>query len=508
LKKIFTVIAIGLLCLSLFSAFCPKGQALSTAEIERVTNNTEDDFGPSLCVDHLGRPHIAWIRGAPSAYDIYYGVKTGSCWSISKVTSITASSAFHLSLCLDSNEDPHIAALTETSRWDLWYIYWSESASSWIVESVANGGSQSHRNVVSLALDSDNSPHIAWAARWGSGLWGIFYAVKSAAGWSIETISHDDDTAPSIALDSYGEPHVLWNHIHYFVNPRLQYASRVDGTWIIEDIPGGEKGDTNNPRQLIIDSFDVPHIAFNKVPSLGHSELWYGNKTHGSWLLTRIKDSTFNNFFSSLSLSTSEVPYIAFVSNETEDCDVYLATKIGESWDVAQITHDSIDEGNVPGPSLYVDSTDNVNLAWCAPQIGSGDSEIYCACVSLYMRANIDVTPNTLNLRSNGYWITAYVELTESFDVHNINVSSILLNKTIPVAQSAPVAIGDYDNDGIPDLMVKFDRATVESWIYQSVGMRYSVQLTITGKLLDRTSFEGTDTISVIWNGQRAPCKR
>jgi hypothetical protein len=64
------------------------------------------------------------------------------------------------------------------------------------------------------------------------------------------------------------------------------------------------------------------------------------------------------------------------------------------------------------------------------------------------------------------------------------------------------VTIGDYDNDGIPDLMVKFDRATVASWIYHTKGIRYgNVALTISGTLNDGTPFKGTDTIFVKYAG-------
>jgi hypothetical protein len=71
--------------------------------------------------------------------------------------------------------------------------------------------------------------------------------------------------------------------------------------------------------------------------------------------------------------------------------------------------------------------------------------------------ASIDIDPDTLNLRSKGKWVTAYIELPEGYNVNDINVSSVMLNDTIP-AQLRPTAISNYDNDTISDLMVKFDR--------------------------------------------------
>lgn len=119
---------------------------------------------------------------------------------------------------------------------------------------------------------------------------------------------------------------------------------------------------------------------------------------------------------------------------------------------------------------------------------------------SAVLDALVDVKPEALNLHSKGRWITAYIELPEGYDVADINVSTIMLNDTIP-AELRPTAIGDYDDDGIPDLMVKFDRQAVIDLIlqnYQPTGRFGTVTLTITGYLYDGTPFQGTDSIRII----------
>ena len=122
----------------------------------------------------------------------------------------------------------------------------------------------------------------------------------------------------------------------------------------------------------------------------------------------------------------------------------------------------------------------------------------------LVVNATIDLHPQSLNLRSKGRWITVYIELPEDYNVVDINVSTLMLNEIIP-AELRPTAIGDYDNDTIPDLMVKFDRAKVISYILANVNMTeliekrfITVTLTITGKLYDGTPFQGSDTIRII----------
>ena len=135
---------------------------------------------------------------------------------------------------------------------------------------------------------------------------------------------------------------------------------------------------------------------------------------------------------------------------------------------------------------------------------GAPNGKIY---VSVYLSGStIDIDPDTLNLVGNGKWVTAYIELPEGYNVEDIDVLTILLDDTIGIDPDAPTEIGDYDGDGIPDLMVKFDRVAVQEYLGGSAttnyddetARRYEVTLTITGSLFDGTFFAGTDTIWVI----------
>jgi len=117
-----------------------------------------------------------------------------------------------------------------------------------------------------------------------------------------------------------------------------------------------------------------------------------------------------------------------------------------------------------------------------------GDTWIYGNLPS-----TIDIDPDTLTLKSKGKFVTCHIELPESYDVADIDISTILLNDAVP-AEPKPTEIGDYDGDSIPDLMVKFSGAAVQAILEAGE----EVEMTLSGQLTDGTLFQGTDTIRVI----------
>lgn len=115
----------------------------------------------------------------------------------------------------------------------------------------------------------------------------------------------------------------------------------------------------------------------------------------------------------------------------------------------------------------------------------------------LMIPATIEIDPDTLNLKSEGKWITCYIELLGGLDANNIDVSTIMLNNTVPADKTTK--IGDYNGDNIADLMVKFDRSDVQKIL--KVGDK--VNITVSGKTYDGNQFEGSDTIRVIDKGKK-----
>jgi len=136
----------------------------------------------------------------------------------------------------------------------------------------------------------------------------------------------------------------------------------------------------------------------------------------------------------------------------------------------------------------------------------SGGYDAFVAAFALPpISATVDIDPDTLNLASNGKWITCYIELPEDYDINDISVETIRFDNNVPVDLSASSEIGDYDVDGIPDLMVKFDRSSVLTEMCAvdcttDTGRSHVGSIEVWG-IIKGLPLEGFDTVKVLSKG-------
>ena len=103
------------------------------------------------------------------------------------------------------------------------------------------------------------------------------------------------------------------------------------------------------------------------------------------------------------------------------------------------------------------------------------------------LEAIIDINPNTLNKKSNGKWITAYIKLPEGNDINDIDITTIELEYE---SQKISSKWGEPQGNLY---MVKFSRQALIDILGSITGY---VELKVLGKV-DNKPFEGTDTIRV-----------
>jgi hypothetical protein len=109
--------------------------------------------------------------------------------------------------------------------------------------------------------------------------------------------------------------------------------------------------------------------------------------------------------------------------------------------------------------------------------------------------ARVDLDPDTLDLRSQGGWVTAYIEVAQG----DIDITTVILDGKVPAECSLRYGFvknpqrQDRDGNGVPELMVKFSREAVQAALAPGNAI-----VSVTGNLTDGRRFEAHDTIRVI----------
>lgn len=219
-------------------------------ETETVTFG--NPCGTSIAVDNNKTPHFSFYNGISGYYDLNYGTKINSEWNLQVVdypTELNAQVGVYNSIKVDRNNHPGIAYYDGDDH-SLRYARWD--GSQWIIEAVT--GPNGTDGYISLALDQNDNPHIAFYA------WGLKYAHWTGSEWLIETVdasSYDAGYCASLALDSKGNP-----HISYMIWPEgiIKYATWRDNHWEIRTVETVTRSSTNGT--IAIDSRDAPHLCF------------------------------------------------------------------------------------------------------------------------------------------------------------------------------------------------------------------------------------------------------
>jgi len=138
---------------------------------------------------------------------------------------------------------------------------------------------------------------------------------------------------------------------------------------------------------------------------------------------------------------------------------------------------------------------------WGPVAVNADDFLARGTVVAPVITATVDIDPDTLNLRSKGLFVTAYIELPEGHDVADVDIATVVL-AGVPAVSDARYGfvtdpgsfLTDHDADGIHERLVRFDRSLTGA----SAGPGGKTQLTLSGMLTDGTRFEGSDTITVV----------
>lgn len=105
--------------------------------------------------------------------------------------------------------------------------------------------------------------------------------------------------------------------------------------------------------------------------------------------------------------------------------------------------------------------------------------------------AAITCTPDTLNLKSNGRWVTCVMEASDEYALEDVDLTAFTLNDTI-ISDMAVL------QDGY--IVIKFSRPALIDMISSVDDQEYPLvsDLLVSGSMIDGAAFSATDTVNVI----------
>ena len=252
-----------------------------------------------------------------------------------------ATSADHIqstSMALDSQDYPHIA-YRDFATPGLRHAFWDGTA--WQTETVDTVGTSCGQSA-SLAIDASDNLHIGYRRDND-----IRYATNSSGSWTYEFVDTNSGIPyVSLALTTAGSPRIAAYSTH------LIYATRGPSNWTIEDIRYGE----NIYPSLAFDSSDNPFVAYQR----SGEGLLCADKLGGSWASTSVHSGNVGRY-ASLAIADDGTRYIAYY----DSYDLWLAIWNGSSWSYSVVDDGGPADNRVGQEcSLALDSAGNPHISY------------------------------------------------------------------------------------------------------------------------------------------------
>ncbi|MFQ6061158.1 MAG: hypothetical protein ACE5KV_07705 [Thermoplasmata archaeon] len=422
---------------------------------------------------HLDSQNTPFVSYYPVG-EVKMAEKEDDTWRVARIAETNVGGA-SLDLSIDSRDNPHVFY-----DHDIVIRHAMRTASGWNYYGAIDPSRTNDARPSSVMLDSDNGYLVYISEKVGSR--NLRFGILENGSWSwvdVANLDRQDYLNPmkvSVALDSVGRLHVAYYDDR---ENELDYLRWTENGWVMERITSSDSGKLGWMPSLDVGPDDEPKVAFGDGMA---KNLNIAERFEGSWAISIVDSEGVVGGSPSLSIDLTGSPHIAY--EDYSNSSIKHAVRVGDTWQIETIYDDN--SLGAKWPSLDLDSCGYPHIAF---YVFSDETVRYASqgipCPRPEPQAvSLNIDPDTLNLKSRGRWITAYLS-TENASLYDIDISSIRLQDTLEAERY------DYQDD---ILMLKFSRQEFKD----TVQVGESEQVKITGKWDDGSEFEAYDHIMVI----------
>lgn len=248
---------------------CHAYESNGTWTVENV-GPSAGTFTTAIAIGPGGIPSISYGDGLYFG-NLMFATRTDGSWDSKVVARGTMGDAGQFSsLAFDKKGSPHIAYNDGQIVSSLYYASRNPATGTWEFSLIDDDGPYTGDTGYSssLKIDAQGRPHVAYVS---DDPWGLRYATtQDGVNWTVTKLDELDRynffsrtyTGVSLALDSKGYPRIsYYNQTTTDHAPSVIYYQSWNGTaWNRETAAVLPKRDFTT--SLVIDSRDVPHIAY------------------------------------------------------------------------------------------------------------------------------------------------------------------------------------------------------------------------------------------------------
>jgi len=302
----------------------------------------------SIVEDSNGYLHAVHINGG--THKIRYSSHDGTTWSSVNINDCGGAYCWDVHMVIDDNDELHVA-YTTGSTWSETLVYMHYDGVDWTDEVVS---SNANVGPIGIAVDSNNNPHISYAAEGQHCGDGLLIASYNGSSWAYDGIDVGDNRGcnSAILIDEDDNIYIAYQNRD---ESKLKIATDKSGQWDIYDVDAGESVSDLWPghmASMVMDQQGQFHIAHfdDKEDDLRYST----GAPNSEWTTTIVDSTGHTGRNPSIALDFSGNIHIAYNSWVGWDLKYAIYDTATSAWDTSTIsTTGDVGQGN----SILIDES-------------------------------------------------------------------------------------------------------------------------------------------------------